>query len=287
MVKRNFEKWFSKFIPTISPYEYYVKFGKVVEHVKELDCELSLMNTLIGSQNIKPDFIKLVKKYPEVLKCIPLLIAVRSMEIHVLDEEELLTYDFNKNFLDDDFSAEYYAVFMEKIGLFDLISKHLTCNLKDYALGIEVGLDSNARKNRGGQYMEDLVEEYVKQFDPNYSKQMTINQIKNRYNVDLSVIINKEKSTKKFDFVAKRNNILYAIEVNFYNSGGSKQIETARSYELIAEKSESIKNFCFMWITDGVGGWSGSKDVLKEAFDQIGHVYCIQDLKDGVLMKLR
>ena len=45
---------------------------------------------------------------------------------------------------------------MEKSGLFDLLQNHLIGNLVDYVTGVETGLDSNGRKNRGGHLMEDL-----------------------------------------------------------------------------------------------------------------------------------
>ena len=59
------------------------------------------------------------------------------------------------------YSVEQYKIFMRKTGLFDMIANHLVNNLVDYALGIETGLDSNGRKNRGGHQMEDLVEKYI------------------------------------------------------------------------------------------------------------------------------
>ena len=51
--------------------------------------------------------------------------------------------------------------FMRKTGLFDLMENHIVNNLVDYVTGIETGLDSNGRKNRGGHLMENLVEGFL------------------------------------------------------------------------------------------------------------------------------
>lgn len=100
------------------------------------------MNSLIGSKNIEDEFEKVVTRYPETLKCIPLLLAVRSNEIYAQDEDGAFLYNFKTM----NYEVEQYKVFMSKTGLFDMIANHLVNNLVDYALGIETGLDSNGRK---------------------------------------------------------------------------------------------------------------------------------------------
>ena len=78
---RDFDEWLSKFRPSISSYAYYIDFEKVVRNVEEIKVELNILNSLIGSKSIEEDFEKVVKKYPERLQCIPLLVAVRGNEI--------------------------------------------------------------------------------------------------------------------------------------------------------------------------------------------------------------
>ena len=160
MTNRNFDEWLNKFRPSISGYDYYIDFEKVVKNVDEIKVELNILNTLIGSKNIEDDFEKIVTKYPETLKCIPLLLAVRGNEIYAQDEDGAFLYDFKTM----NYNVEQYKVFMRKTGLFDMITNHIVNNLVDYALGIETGLDSNGRKNRGGHQMEDLVEKYIGSF---------------------------------------------------------------------------------------------------------------------------
>ena len=158
MKNRDFNIWLSYFKKTISDYKYYTDFEKIYRNVDEIKVELNILNSLIGSKNIEDDFEKLLNKYPEVLKCIPILLAVRANEIDALDADGFFTYKFNKTNL----GIEQYKVFMHKTGLFDLIQNHIINNLVDYVTGVETGLDSNGRKNRGGHLMENLVESFIK-----------------------------------------------------------------------------------------------------------------------------
>ena len=278
---RNFEQWLSQFKESISGYSYYVDFEKVVENANALKIQLNIMNSLVGSKNIEAEFIELARKYPEILGCIPTLIAVRSNEIFIHDDGKDSKFKFNK----PNYSIEEYAEFMRKIGLFDLISNRLVNNLYDYVLGIETGLDSNARKNRGGHQMEDLVESYIKGAGLEYYKEMYVSQIERKWGLDLSSISNQGKMEKRFDFVVVMNGIVNAIEVNFYSSGGSKLNETARSYKMIAEESKGIPNFRFVWFTDG-WGWKSARSNLQETFDVLESMYCIKELDQYGVMGL-
>lgn len=283
--KRNFSAWLSSFRDSIADYGYYIDFEKVHRNVDNIKVELNILNSLIGSKNIEEDFEKLINKYPETLKCIPLLLAVRSNEIYAIDSEGEFTYNFKKPNL----SVEQYKVFMRKTGLFDLIENHIVNNLVDYATGVETGLDSNGRKNRGGHLMENLVESFIKKSgfvkDETYFKEMYIHQITEKWNIDLSAISNQGKMEKRFDFVVKTPTMIYGIETNFYGGGGSKLNETARSYKTLALETDTINGFTFVWFTDGKG-WTSARNNLEETFDVMQHIYNIKDLEDGVISEV-
>lgn len=285
MKNRDFNNWLSGFRESIADYGYYINFEKVHRNVDNIKVELNILNSLIGSKNIEQDFENLVNKYPEVLKCIPLLLAVRANEIYAIDSEGEFTYNFKKPNL----SVEQYKVFMRKTGLFDLIENHIVNNLVDYATGVETGLDSNGRKNRGGHLMEDLVESFIKKAsfvkDKTYFKEMYIHQITAKWGIDLSAISNQGKMEKRFDFVVKTPNMIYGIETNFYRSGGSKLNETACSYKTLAWETEEIDGFTFVWFTDGKG-WTSARNNLEETFDVMQHIYNIKDLEDGVISEV-
>lgn len=285
---REFNVWLSGFRSSIADYGYYIDFEKVYRNVDEIKIELNILNSLIGSKNIESDFENLVKKYPEIMKCIPLLLAVRAKEIYCQDENggQLFQFDLKKYPFDNYECCEKYKYFMRKTGLFELLEQHIVNNLVDYATGVETGLDSNGRKNRGGHLMEDLVENFIKKAgfvkDKNYFKEMYIHQIIDKWNIDLSAISNQGKMEKRFDFVIKTSNMIYGIETNFYTSGGSKLNETARSYKTLALETDTIKGFTFVWFTDGKG-WISARNNLEETFDVMKHIYNIKDLEEGII----
>lgn len=290
-MNRNFSTWLSGFRDSIADYGYYIDFEKVHRNVDNIKVELNILNSLIGSKNIEVDFENLMRKYPEVLKCIPLLLAVRANEIYCQDENggHLFQFDFGKYPPNSHAHYERYKYFMRETGLFDLLENHIVNNLVDYATGVETGLDSNGRKNRGGHLMEDLVESFINKAGfvkyKTYFKEMYIHQITAKWGIDLSAISNQGKMEKRFDFVVKTPTMIYGIETNFYGSGGSKLNETARSYKTLALETDTINGFTFVWFTDGKG-WTSARNNLEETFDVMQHIYNIKDLEDGVISEV-
>ena len=283
-MKRNFREWFNTFTDSIATYEYYTDFNTVYKNIDKIKVELNIMNSLVGSKNIEKDFDNLFNRYPEIRKCLPLLIAVREKEIKVVDDGEKLKYNFTN--IDD---IELLKRFMRKTGLFDLISNHLRNNLVDYATGVEVGLGSNGRKNRGGHLMEDVLQGFIEKesfvLNQTYFKEMYLKDIEHKWNIDLSSLSNLGKVAKRFDYVVKTDNCIYAFETNFYSSSGSKLNETARSYKMIAEESKNIEGFAFVWVTDGLG-WVDARNNLEETFDVMDNLYNIKDLSNGKLKEI-
>ena len=262
---RDFDEWLSKFRASISSYDYYIDFEKVVKNVDEIKVELNILNSLIGSKNIEEEFEAIVKKYPETLKCIPLLLAVRGNEIYAQDEDGAFLYNFKTM----NYDVEQYKVFMRKTGLFDMIANHLVNNLVDYALGIETGLDSNGRKNRGGHQMEDLVEKYIVaagfKKNVNYFKEMYLKDIEAKWNIDLSALSNQGKAAKRFDFVIKTDKMIYG--------------------KMLSQEADTIDGFTFVWFTDGIG-WKSARGNLRETFEVMDTIYSIDDMENGAMEKV-
>lgn len=284
-MNRDFNEWFSSFKSSISNYAYYVDFDKIYKNVDKVKLELNILNSLIGSEKIEDDFQNIIIRYPETLECIPLLLAVHSSEIFIKDEINEYLFNFKKLV----YSIDDYIRFMRECGLFDLLQNHIINNLYDYVLGIEVGLDSNGRKNRGGHLMENLVEEYIVKAgykkNDTYFKEMYLKDIERKWNLDLSAMSGNNVSAKRFDFVIKKENMVYVIETNFYTSGGSKLNETARSYKMLAEEAKKVAGVTFIWFTDGTG-WNNAKHNLEETFNVLETIYNIEDLENGVLERL-
>ncbi len=287
MIQRNLQLWFQQLKSSIASYNYYTDFEKVYKNVDSVKIELHILNALVGSQDIYNDFIKIINEYPKVLKCIPILLAVRDKKIKIFDKNENteILYDF----LNPSFSLEQYIYFMEQTGLFDLLKEKKITSVYDYVTGVEVGLDSNGRKNRTGDLMEDLVESYIIdagfENGKSYFKEMNLTDICKKWNVDLSKISNDGKTQKRFDFVVKTDNMIYLIEANFYSSSGSKLNETARSYKNLAIGAKEIPEITFVWFTDGIG-WKTAKNNLIETFSVLDNIYNIEEIKSGVIKKV-
>lgn len=282
MANKNFNEWFSTFRESIANYHYYVDFDTSYKNLNKFKIELNILNSLVGSKNIEDDFKMLVSKYPEVLKAIPILLAKRESEIYCQDDNGKFKYNFKKQ----NYSIEQYSYFMRETGLFELLSNRIVKDLIDYVLGVEVGLDTNARKNRGGHLMENLVEKFIIDAGfvkgETYFKELKIKPLEKLTGLSLDSLSNSGKTVKRFDFVIIQNGITYAIETNFYNSSGSKLNETARSYKTLALESKDIPNFKFVWITDGLG-WVDARHNLEETFDVLDTIYNIKELEDGIL----
>lgn len=281
MYERKFSDWLATFRPSINGYGYYTDFERVYENAERLKVEINILNSLVGAHNIENEFENLLQKYPECLKAIPILLAVRENEIYCQDANGVVKYRFDHVIQ----TEAQYKYFMRETGLFDMLQKHIISNLYDYVTGVEVGLGSNGRKNRGGHQMEDLVESYLKKSGVEYYKEMYLTEIESKWNINLSAISAEGTSTKRWDFVVKTPSYIYVIETNFYASGGSKLNETARSYKMIAEEAKTIGGFCFVWITDG-GGWKSARRNLQETFDVLDSLYNITDMENGVFSEI-
>lgn len=282
---RDFNNWFSTLTDSIYTYSYFTDFDKIYKNINNIKVELNILNSLIGSQNIEKEFQNIIKKYPETIKCIPILLAIRQQEIIVNDntDKHLINFTISKNT-----DVELYIKFMRETGLFDLLSKSKIKSLQDYVTGIEVGLDSNARKNRTGKVMENIIESYIQSAGykkhRTYFTQINTTDFNVKFGINLS-LYTKTITNKKFDFVIKKDKKIFAIEVNFYNSQGSKLNETARSYKEIALETKNMENFSFIWITDGKG-WLSSKKNLEDTFNSINYIYNLKDVENGLFKKL-
>ncbi len=266
MNSRRFEDWLETFRASINTYDYYTDFKKVRENVYALRIEISTLNALLYSDDVESDFEHILIDYPKCLKVIPLLLAVRKNELYCQDENGAFNYKFDNA----NQSIAQYKYFMRQTGLFDLLENHIISNLYDYLTGVEVGLDSNGRKNRGGHQMENLVEKFLRQAGVEYRKEIYLTDI---------------FQNKRWDFVVETADKIFALETNFYTDGGSKLNETARSYKLIAEEAENIDGFKFIWITDGEG-WRKAKQNLRETFLVLRDLYNITDLENGIFLEL-
>lgn len=281
-----FVKITQSFKEKITRWDYFVNWEKVIINVKIFEKELNILNYLIGKDNLEKEAFNLFKKYPDSIKAIPTLLAVREGAIDVLIDSKNFKYK-NLNFFQFEYTdSEINDIveFVIKTGFGDLILKKQIKNFVDYATGVEVGLDSNGRKNRGGTLMESLVEEFVADACENlnlqYLPQATSRKIKEQWNIDVAV----DKYSRQLDFAINKNGKLFFIECNFYGGGGSKLKSTATEY-IEMNRYWNKQGIEFIWITDGAG-WKSTLKPLREYFDKADYLLNLEMLKDGILNKI-
>lgn len=273
---------------SIADWSFFVDWNKVKENVKSLNTELNILNSLIGSQTVEEDFIELCKKYPEVKKALPLLIAVRNKKLKdmpiLVNRKTLETISAYPVFEKENSDYENLKKFFIESGLKDIFLDKTIKNLVDYTTGVEVGMDTNARKNRTGTLMEKIVEEDIKEIcqnkDYEYGTQMTQKHIKEKWNIEVPT----DKAKRCFDLVLKTKKDLIFFEVNFYGSSGSKLKATAGEYVMLNEMLNNA-GFKFIWITDGAG-WKTEHKHLEDAFGKNDYIFNLSMIKKGVLEEI-
>jgi type II restriction enzyme len=251
--------FFKTLLKTNQTYEYFVDWMKVKEKIRKYVKEISILNSLtkIESEKRKEELKEIFIKYPETIPIIPSIIAVRERSITLLEiwEKALYkTFNFSERKIEEN-EVEELVDFCEKVGILQLFGE--INDLYAYLLGVEVGLDSNARKNRSGKIFQKFV------------KLLLRRKLK-----DLNIEIKSEDSSirtirrKKADFVIyMKNNPRIIIECNFYNVSGSKPIETANAYIDLQHKIYEKEAF-FIWITDGPA-WNKMRKTIIQSFKEI------------------
>ncbi|MEN6387258.1 MAG: type II restriction endonuclease [Phycisphaerales bacterium] len=269
---------------TISGWEYFINWTKVFQGIKNVEVDLNILNYLIGKGDIEQELIGLLEQYPSIVKAIPLLIACRESKFQILkgfsneNGFQYENYDFSIN---SKIEKNKVVEFAKNTGFLTLLKDKKIKSIVDYVIGIEVGLDSNGRKNRGGTAMEKIIEFYVKDVcarnNYEYLKEATSKEIKKKWDINLKV----DKSSRRIDFVIKKNHSLILIETNFYGGGGSKLKSTAGEYKSMFDFWKK-DGHDFVWITDGAG-WKTTKLPLHETFEYIDYILNLDMVGKGLL----
>jgi len=287
---RNEEEVFSYLLntlkETITKWDYFVNWAKVFAKIEDIELDLNILNYLIGKDDIEAEFTYLLRKHPTIAKVIPALVASRETNFRILssfgyDKFIYEDFSFGTNTVLSDTEIEKVVLFAKKTGFLDLISSKRIKNIVDYVIGVEVGLDSNGRKNRTGKIMEDIVgffvEDICRRNHLQYLSQATSQRIYSTWGLNLTV----NKSSRSIDFAINTKKNLYLIETNFYGGAGSKLKSTAGEYRTMHDywKKDGHK---FIWITDGFG-WKSTHLPLRETFNHIDTLLNLQMVSKGLL----
>lgn len=271
----EFAIFMSQLKETNQSLDFFCDFNKINSNVENIRLSLCMLNSLIGSTNLRSSVETIWNRDRTAFNVMDILIAVRSegrkKVLNSLGESVVLDTMFE--------SVEGVMEFLTNTGLAELFQTRKITNIVDYVFGVETGLDSNARKNRSGHVMEDFVANIFAEHGIAYrtevysSEWQTLNQALG-------------DDEKRFDFVIETPQKVFLIEVNFYSSGGSKLNEVARAYSEIAPRINDVNGFEFVWITDGIG-WRSAKSKLQEAFNIIPNIYNLTDIYSFINNKLR
>ena len=268
-MSEQFKIFLSQLSETNATLDYFTDFKKIKSNVNKIAIKLNQLNYLIGKEDLNKAVYELYEENPKVFEVLDILIAIRK-------NKRAKTFN-NKGeiiLLDTYFETpELVLEFIEETGLAEVFKNKDISNLVDYVFGIEVGLDTNARKNRGGDNMSKAVSLIFDKAGVFYKKEVN--------NTIFPEIISLGADVKRFDFVIKTKRKTYLIEANYYNSGGSKLNETARSYSDVAPKINQYENYEFVWITDGQG-WLSAKNKLEEAYNIIPSLYNLVTIEEFI-----
>lgn len=289
------EKLFELFLDNLKPsnmnFNYFVDWNKVNDVIKDIEPELNLLNCLIGKSDFDNQLHNLLASYPKLIKVLPML-AVRINKDKKDLQQFTILVDYSQKILKfrdydfDEYRSENfgkYVEFLDRTGIKALLKEKRIKSLVDYMLGVEAGLNSNARKNRSGLMMESICEVFIKDWcqskDYEFITQATPKRIFEEFELTLPPSI---KPRRRYDFAVRTSQKIYLIEVNFYNSTGSKLDKVVADHEQQYDLLKTSNQINFLWITDGLG-WHKSKESLQEAFGKIDYVFNLKMLENNIL----
>ena len=269
---KEFESFLSQLKTCIVDFDYFCDFDKVRKNVKSIEIKLNILNYLLGKEDLQQAIKELWKENSSAFDILEILIAVRAKDkksIAGKDSKPVRISEYLK-------SPELVYEFIDKTGLKDVFMHKDVKNLVDYVFGVEVGMDTNARKNRGGKIMEFNVAQILRNEGVIFQEQYPSNKMPLVQNV-------LGKDIKKFDFVIKTKVKTYLMEVNFYSDegSGSKLNEVSRSFDGTASRINALDDYEFVWVTDG-RSWINARNKLEEAFNNIPRLYNLTTIMDFI-----
>lgn len=266
----EFATFMSQLKETNQTLDFFCDFDKIHDNVEDIKLSLCMLNSLIGAVDMQNAVETIWRRDKSAFNVMDILIAVRSegrkKVLNSLGECVVLDSLFE--------SVDGVMEFLNDTGLVEVFQSQKITNLVDYVFGVETGLDSNARKNRSGHVMENVVAEIFENNGVDYRTEVYSSEW-----AEMTKALGDDE--KRFDFVIETPQKIYLIEVNFYSGGGSKLNEVARAYSDIAPKINAVDGFEFVWVTDGIG-WNSAKNKLQEAFNIIPSIYNLTSIEEFI-----
>lgn len=279
---------FEKFVSTLQNYfdaNYYVDWDEIYRKVDKYRPELTLLSSLCVARDKQEVARRLLLDYPKVLTVLPLLMARRE-SVQLMDDQNegyVISYSFQqKSRKLSDAEVEYYVRFLCDSRVLELL-EHIQ-SVPDYVTGVEVGMDTNGRKNRGGKCGVKAIRPFVETAIEGLPFLQSKDEATYNFLTSQGCVLPDDFQNERWDwaFWLKNNpRRLVVMEVNHYGSGGSKLKAIARDY-IGRNKALAAAGVGFIWVTDGQG-WFKSRNALREAFETIPDLINVGQAKDGQL----
>ena len=266
---KDFQLFMSQLSETNATLASFTDFNKAYGNTSKIAVKLYQLNYLLGKSDLRQAVADIYEINPSTFDVLDILIAVRESDKKKVLNRQFLPVPINSYFTDID----GICTFIEETGLKEVFASQQITNLVDYVFGVEVGLDTNARKNRGGDIMASAVAKKFSNAGIAFRTEVNSTEF-----LDITAL---GADLKRFDFVITTPSKTFLIETNYYNSSGSKLNETARSYSDIAPKINQYPSYEFVWITDGQG-WFSAKNKLEEAYNIIPRVYNLTSVEEFI-----
>ncbi|HDF5487172.1 TPA: Dam family site-specific DNA-(adenine-N6)-methyltransferase [Staphylococcus aureus] len=251
-------KFYKQLKPTSFVLKEYVKWEKLQENVREYELQLNDLNVLMASDEFEFEekFERLYSQRAESFDILPLFISSRNKQIEYWSSDgEAKKYGFDKK--------ETVFDFLVESGLREnLFMNNRYKNVLDYILGLEVGLSSNDKKNYTGTWMMNQIANLLKENDITFRKEVPYKEI-----IDANRI-----KDKTFDFVFNKDDVTYCLEVNFFNTSGSKINSEAERFIELNKELQNYEDIEFIWVTDGIG-LKKNQTSINKAMKSIRNLY--------------
>lgn len=247
---KNMNQYYANLEETNIEINDLIDHKKVIKYVAQEEIKLNTLNYIIDndSEQVIKKIKILFQTHPDAFQAIPFLLAIKHEDIKKnkpirlrKDQEFVDLKELLKN--EDDL-----IYLFKESGLLEFITEGKIKNFVDYLTGVEVGKDTNARKNRFGKKFENEIETLLKDSFKNYPNIKIEKQIKTKnmseINSTNSDLKNSLAEIKKLDFLVidSSNQRYVLIEISYYNTGGSKINETGKSYLNIIKEIENYQD---------------------------------------------
>lgn len=283
----------STFHDNLREWGYFVNWNKAFDNTAAHLPLIDKWDVLVSAADFDESFRALLSSNPELAETIPLLLVrdgSGTSQFSIVTETVTANwrlgirhFDFSRPALTEA-DVELALEFVKKTGLVRIFQNGGVCSVRDYLLGAEAGLDSNARKNRGGDAMSSVVSrilsEHTDEIGGEFASEMNSAAIKAKW----GIVIDNLNPGRRFDFVVNARGKLLAIEVNAYGGGGSKLKATAGEYEGLQKEMRGTP-LTFAWITEGAG-WKTARRPLRKAFGAIDYLLNLRLIEDGALREI-